>query len=159
MANYLPATYQPNWGYSGNAQQPWPQYPQYQPAQQQSYTGQQATRGMDWVDGEAEAKGRQMPPGTTQYAMWDINEPVIYIKSLNQMGMPNPLRKAHYKLEDDGQNKGQSFDAGSEVKQPDLGEYVRKDDMERMKQELMEAIGSVNAGGTSAAARRSVKGE
>ena len=66
----------------------------------QAYTGNPvATTGMVWVDGEMEAKAKQIPAGALQLAMWDINEPVVYIKSLNPMGIPNPLRKVRYQME------------------------------------------------------------
>lgn len=80
---YLPTPYTPAWN-------PIPQ-PQAQPVQQ----------GLIWVDGEVGAKAYQLPPGwpaNTPLALWDTNDTVIYLKSTNGMGMPNPLQVAEYQL-------------------------------------------------------------
>ena len=160
MANYLPATYQPNWGYSGVGQQVYPQYAQ--PTQQPMSAAQQTQQvnpGLIWVDGEVGAKAYQMPsgwPSNQPIALWDTNDTVIYLKSTNPMGMPNPLQKARYVLEEYKQTGvGKTAIASGDAQ--DMSEYVKKDDMERMKHELMEAINGVNTSGT--AAKRTVKGE
>jgi hypothetical protein len=109
-----------------------------QPAQQ--------TGGLNWVDGEVGAKAYQMPanwPANQPIALWDTNDTIIYLKSINPMGMPNPLQKAHYTLEEyKSATPGQS---GAEA--PDMSQYVRKEDMERMKKELTEAINNVGMSG------------
>ena len=157
MANYLPSNYQPNWGYSGIGQQVYPQYQQQSMGMQP--TGQQTTPqspGLIWVDGEVGAKAYQMPqgwPNGQPIALWDTNDTVIYLKSTNPMGMPNPLQKARYTLEE---QRGASRMSG-ENKAEDLTQYVRKDEMEQMKQELMEAISSM--GTSTGTSRRNVKGE
>ena len=159
MANY-PAPYQGNWNYSGVGQQMYPQYQQSM-AQQPQMSGTMQTQygpGLIWVDGEVGAKAFQMPagwPSNQPIALWDTNDTVIYLKSTNPMGMPNPLQKAHYRLEGNGSERNQAR-SGDEGPKHDMSEYVRKDDMERMKQELMDAINGVN---TSAAARRTAKGD
>lgn len=160
---YLPAAYNPTWNYSGIGQQMYPAYqPQSvmaQPVQPNTQT-QQSGHGLIWVDGEVGAKAYQMPPGwpcNQPIALWDTNDTVIYLKSTNPMGMPNPLQKAHYRLEE-YRNASVSVPAPEQPSMPDMSEYVRKDDMERMKQELMESISSVNASGESGPSRR-VRGE
>ena len=157
--SYLPATYQGNWGYSGVGQQMYPQYQQSMAqANQQVQQGQQNSMGLKWVDGEVGAKAYQLPqgwPANQPIALWDTNDTVIYLKSINPMGMPNPLQKARYTLE--GGNPGEKSQGYSgDTERRDAGEYVKKEDMERMKQELLEAIGSV---GTGAAKKTAVKGE
>lgn len=89
---YLPAPYQPNWntGMTG-----------YQNIPQQMMASQEET--MRWVDGEAAAKAYQLPPGlpaNKPIALWDTNDTVIYLKSINPMGMPNPLQKIRYQMEE-----------------------------------------------------------
>lgn len=146
MANsYLPASYQQNWGY-GNPQ---PMYQSYaQPMSQGQYSGMQqsgqGTQGIKWVDGEAEAKGTPIPSGVSQFAMWDINEPVIYIKTLNQMGMPNPMQKAHYKLEQKEQSGNMNSGMSRQEEKEDKSEYVTKADFENMKNELKELLNQSN---------------
>lgn len=151
MANYLPATYNPSWGYSGVGQQMYPNYQQQSMAQQPQQTQQTGT-GLIWVDGEVGAKAYQLPanlPPNQPIALWDTNDTVIYLKSVNPMGMPNPLQKAHYRLEEyKSTNPAQSGDVS-----PDMTMYVRKDDMERMKQELMDAISNVNTAGKRTTAK------
>ena len=136
MANYLPATYQNGWSY-GNTQPMYQSYGQGNNMNQQQYPSQQmsGTQGMKWVDGEAEAKGTPIPAGASQFAMWDINEPIIYIKSLNQMGMPMPMQKARYTLEKPKQMSGEESKP-----QENKSEYVTRDDLEQMKTELKELL-------------------
>ena len=164
MPNY-PVPYQNNWGMNVGQQM----YPQYQaqmlPQSQQMTSGtHQGGPGLIWVDGEVGAKAYQMPSGwpcNQPIALWDTNDTVIYLKSTNPMGMPNPLQKAHYTLEERrGASPARSGDAESAIPVPDLSEYVRKDDMDRMKQELMDAINSVNTSSAASTARKTTaKGE
>lgn len=134
---YLPATYQP-YGYGGIGQQ---MYPQAQTAPVIPQT--QTNGGLIWVDGEVGAKAYQLPAGTPAnqpVALWDTNDTVIYLKSINPMGMPNPLQKAHYTLEE---HKG-TGPARSGAEAPDMTQYASKTDLESMKQELMDAINGIS---------------
>lgn len=149
MPSYLPSTYQPSW-YGNVGQQ---MYPQYQNQQSQAAQPMQAqhTGGLIWVDGEVGAKAYQMPaglPANQPIALWDTNDTVIYLKSINPMGMPNPLQKAHYTLEEH-RGTGPATSGAAEPEHHDMTQFVRKEDMERMKQELMDAISSVNTSGAS----------
>ena len=157
-------------GYQNNMYSGYQMYPQpgYQ-MPQQSF-GQTQGQGIDWVDGEAAARAMQLPAGVSQHAMWDINEPVIYLKSVNSMGMPNPLRKIRYTMEDVQQSGGGQSQAmltsGTEehtatdmsqyVRKDEANGFVRKDDLEKMKTELMESIQGI---GTGTAVKRGAKGE
>lgn len=82
------------------------QYPQMsyaQPAQmpvQQPQPTPMQNNGMIWVDGEIGAKAYQLNGQTGPVALWDTNDTVIYLKSVNQMGMPNPLQKIRYQMEE-----------------------------------------------------------
>ena len=157
-------------GYQNNMYSGYQMYPQpgYQ-MPQQSF-GQTQSQGIDWVDGEAAARAMQLPAGVSQHAMWDINEPVIYLKSVNSMGMPNPLRKIRYTMEDvsqsgTGQSQAMLTSGTDEHTATDMSQYVRKDeangfarkdDLEKMKTELMESIQGI---GTGTAVKRGTKGE
>lgn len=151
---YNPALYG-NYGMYGN---PYGQFPQ-QTTQQASYTPVQPTQGMVWVDGETEAKGKQIPAGATQFAMWDINEPVIYIKSLNQMGIPNPLRKIHYKMEEQSPTQTGTSNLMSGEEEKDGTAYVKRDELQTMKDEIMQAIREMKPDSASSARRTTAKGE
>ena len=128
-------------------------YGGYQQLQQTGFYPQQATPGMVWVDGEMEAKARPIPAGASQFAMWDINEPVIYIKSLNPMGIPNPLRKIHYQV-DEQQKSGESRLMSGEEEKNDTAQYVSRDELQSMKDEIVQAIREMKE-----PAKRTVKGE
>ena len=163
MPNY-PVPYQNNWGYSGAiGQQVYPQYQNQSMMQQpqQNVNAQAGDHGLKWVDGEIGAKAFQMPAGwppNQPIALWDTNDTVIYLKSINPMGMPNPLQRARYELE--GMKSGekrQGFSGDTEPK-PDMSEYVKKEDLERMKQDLMDTIGQMQTSGTCVN-RRSTKGD
>lgn len=130
-------------------------YPQQiQPTQpmQQSYGQAFTIKGeIEWVDGEVGAKAYQIPAGMTKpVALWDTNDTVIYLKSMNPYGIPNPIKKIHYQMEEDGPQKRQEqgrLESGdtAPTQQPaqDMSEYVRKDDLEAMKSELKQAIQSI----------------
>ena len=98
-------------GFSTPYQQPWPYQqnvgaPQYQqrqwqlpyynpavsqaqyPTQQQGYSAQQQG-GMYWVQGEAGAKAfSNLQPGVP-VALWDSEESVVYIKTVDNTGKPS----------------------------------------------------------------------
>lgn len=129
-------------------------YPQsMQVMQPQSYGQAPAVKGeIEWVDGEVGAKAYQIPAGMTKpVALWDTNDTVIYLKSVNQYGIPNPIQKIHYRMEEmvpkymgKDQAKLESGDAQPETK-PDMTGYVRKDELDAMKEELKEAIRSMQS--------------
>lgn len=130
-------------------QQMYPQSMQgMQGMQPQIYGQTPAVKGeIEWVDGEVGAKAYQVPAGMTKpVALWDTNDTVIYLKSVNQYGIPNPIQKIHYRMEEmvpkymgQDQAKLESGDAQTETK-PDMTGYVRKDELDAMKEELKEAI-------------------
>lgn len=121
-------------------------YMPYQPVQQQMPVQQSYAPGpacaMAWVDGEIEARGRQMPQGVTQFAMWDTNRQVIYLKSLNQMGMPNPMQILHYTMEEQqsmlpaGQSGESGAQGNSSGNQTDTSQFVTKQDLEQLRNEI-----------------------
>lgn len=154
---YNPGMYNP-YGMTNNS---YGQYPQQSSMQQASYAPMQTSMGMVWVDGEAEAKGKQIPAGATQFAMWDINEPVIYIKSLNPMGIPNPLRKIHYQVEEMQMPMKQSGTTNlmsSEEEKEDTAQYVKRDELQSIKEEIMQAIRESKTDPTTSK-RATAKGE
>lgn len=152
MPNY-PVPYQNNWGYNSVGQQMYPQYQQayaQQPQVQQAMQNQSGM-GIKWVDGEVGAKAFQMPAGwppNQPIDLWDTNDTVIYLKSINPMGMPNPLQKARYELE--GMKTGEKTTgySGDAEQKHDMSQFVKKEDLEKMKQDLIDTIGQMNTSGT-----------
>lgn len=106
-----------------------------------SYQPQQ-TMGLIWVDGEQAAKSYQLPagwPANTPLALWDSNETTIYLKSVNGMGMPNPLQIAHYELiertgfsgmSSAGEERGKAWD--EEMK----ALYASKEELKTLREEI-----------------------
>ena len=122
--------------YSGSV---YPTYPNYvQPAQSYAVAPQaqaNAVPGMIWVDGEVGAKAFQMPAGVSgPIALWDMNAPVVYLKSVNQMGMPNPLQKINYQMEETPQQ--QILPVGQSGMQPTNTDYATKDDLNAMRNDI-----------------------
>ena len=108
------------------------QYPynMYQPAQ--SFT--QNVKSMEWVDGEVGAKAFQMPqgwPAETPIVLWDNSDKKIYLKSWNQMGMPNPMQELTYEIKE---RTNPALLPGNIS--GDMSQYVTKEDLEQFKQEL-----------------------
>ena len=140
---YNPGLYYPQNNYSYGQQ-----YPMQNIPQTPNYTA--PVKGtIEWVDGEVGAKAVQIPVGTTTpVALWDTNEPVIYVRSMNQMGMPNPIKRIRYTVEED--TPRQSGDmaklTGGESK-PDMSEYVRKDELSEIKDELLKSIREIGSAG------------
>ena len=139
--NTLPTSYNP---YPINSYQQ--QYTQAIPQSYQAQPQQTTMTGICWVDGEVGAKAQQLPPGwdtTKPFPMWDTNDQIIYLKSFNAMGMPNPLTKLHYTIEEPSRQapmmSSQAQALPSDTHQ-DMSQYVRRDELERMKEELKEAI-------------------
>ena len=126
-----------------------PQYPQASYAQPQ-----QARVGIEWVDGEVGAKAFQLPagwPANAPMPLWDTNDTVIYLKSINQMGMPNPLQKVRYTMEEAPKKApAMSSQAALPEGMPDMSDFVRKDDLERMKEELKAAMAEAKGARTNA---------
>lgn len=137
---YYPAPY-----YSQNFNSQYPaSYQQAPMNNQMSYAPpqQQAGPGWIWVDGEIGARAYQIPPGTAPgvtIPLWDTNDMVIYLKSLNAMGMPNPIQKLRYYPEENQQQKRISGDEKPEEK-PDESKFVTKDEFEQMKREIEEIL-------------------
>lgn len=109
---------------------------------------QQTATGIIWVDGEVGAKAYQLPAGwapNTPLPLWDTNDTIIYLKSTNPMGMPNPLQKIHYTMEDMPkgpmmQTSGTAALPAGDAHDRETGDFVTKDDLERMKQEIRETL-------------------
>lgn len=107
------------------------QYPynMYQP--NQSYTPN--IKSMEWVDGEVGAKAFQMPqgwPAETPIVLWDNSEKKIYLKSWNQMGMPNQMQELTYEIKERTNPAllPQSISGDTQ--------YVTKQDFEQLKEEM-----------------------
>lgn len=112
-------------------------------AQNVSYQPANTMAGICWVDGEVGAKAQQLPPGwdtSKPYPMWDTNDQIIYLKSFNAMGMPNPLTKLHYTIEEPSRQAPMMSSQANLPACADMGGYVKKEDLEQMKEEIKAMI-------------------
>ena len=117
------------------------QYPynMYQP--NQSYSSN--LKSMEWVDGEVGAKAFQMPqgwPAETPIVLWDNSEKKIYLKSWNQMGMPNPMQELDYEIKE----RTNPALLPSNISGAEASNYVTKEDFDQLKQELKNMISNMN---------------
>ena len=153
---YSPYPAYPNNSYQQQYSQAGAQQNPYQP-QPQSYSAQQQPVGIVWVDGEVGAKAYQLPagwPANAPMPLWDTNDTIIYLKSINQMGMPNPIQKIRYTMEDQprvapAMQSNQAMLPGGSYQDSqhgqDMSQYVRRDELEQMKDELKNAISAASA--------------
>lgn len=100
---------------------------------------------MKWVDGEIGAKAFQMPTGwpvNKPIALWDSTDTVIWLKSWNQMGMPNPMQKLKYEMQEQQTPAlpGNSASTKPEETLPDMSKYVTKEDLSELKNELRNML-------------------
>ena len=161
MPSYNPYPYAANSYMQTYPQQNQPQYSQ-QPSANYAAT-QQSMTGILWVDGEVGAKAFQLPtgwPANTPLPLWDTNDTIIYLKSTNQMGMPNPLQKVHYTMDEVPKAPMQAsgtmaLPSGDQGHDP--SNYATKDDLERMKEEIRATVTEAMAQSTPA--KRGTKNE
>ena len=128
MPAYYNNPYLPQTGYGQGYQ-----YQSYSPSQPSSTP----YKVMEYVDGEIGAIAYQLPPGwpaNTFFPLWDVKNETIYFKSINPMGMPNPIQKARFKFETAPENST----SGS----ADTTQYVTKQDLEQLKEEMQQLFRS-----------------
>ena len=121
----------------------WPMQPLY------GATMPQTPRGIDWVEGEVGARAFQIPagwPANAPIALWDSTDQVIYLKSVNQMGMPNPMQKLRYTMEE----TPAALPAGQSgaMQAPDMSQYATKDELEKIRQEMQRLQPQNNQNGS-----------
>lgn len=161
MMNYpgnmaYPALYQNGSYAQGN---PISQQPYMQQSQPSYPASSSMSAGIHWVDGEVGAKAFQLPagwPANTPIDLWDTNDCVIYLKSINQLGMPNPLQKVHYTMDEPQQQSNLMTGNSNSVMSSD---YVTKEDMKNMEDRLMSAFSSSNASSSNTGDRRMSNGQ
>lgn len=130
------------YSYYGGNQYPYSQY------------YQQPVEYIKWVDGEVGAKAFQKPadlsPGAS-IPLWDSSAQKIYIKSWNQIGMANPLCEIDYTIKEPQLNitQGMSSSNGGV-------EYASKEDLQRLKEEILSAINERGGNGGSRNGKSSV---
>ena len=125
--NYFPQNYYPQ--YYGNQQMP-----QNAP-QMASNASQTAGSGIIWVQGEASAKAYPVASGQSVLLM-DSEDSVMYIKSTDQSGMPQPRRIFDYKERTQAHNAPVSPSKPSE-------EYVSRKEFEAFRDDVRKEISGI----------------
>ena len=120
--NNYPQYYQPN---------------QFQYSQQAPNTQQVQSNNLIWVQGENSAKSYPVSAGQSMLLM-DSENPVMYIKSTDQSGMPLPLRIFDYK-----ERLKESVEPAKTVAEPKV-DYISRDEFEALREELRAEIRQAN---------------
>lgn len=119
------------YGSYGTVMQPMPQ--SYAPAPQ----SMPMSSNVIPVDGEVGAKAYMVPNGSTgPIALWDTNDNVIYLRTFNAAGMPNPLKKLRY-VEEEPVNVLPSGQSGT-AQSVDTSKFATKDDFESLRNEIRQ---------------------
>lgn len=156
MANYPgynPNYFGPSYGmnqtpvqYSGSV------YPQMQQSMQVVQPQQPVNQNpmMPWVDGEMAARAYSVPasqPLGQPYPLWDTNDKIIYLKTLDQFGRPMPLIKVRYWFEEQ-EKLPQNTSGATETTTPavDTSNFVTKSDFDELKNELRKLVNNQNGG-------------
>ena len=142
MPNYVNPYYQTINGMNSNYMQP-----NIMPMAQQSYATVPQSAPMQsnvvgyQVDGEMAAKAYMIPAGTSgPIALWDLNENVFYMRSFNNAGMPNPLKKYRFYEEEISTNLPAGQSGATQI---DPDKYVTKDDFESLRNEIKQLSGAI----------------
>lgn len=112
--------------YYGNQQMP------LQASQMASNAQQVSGGGIIWVQGENAAKAYPVASGQSVLLM-DSEDSIMYIKSTDQSGMPQPLRVFEYKEKTQGNNSPVAASKPSE-------EYVSRKEFEAFRSDVMKEI-------------------
>lgn len=123
-------------------------YPQFYPsAQPQFYQQQMATpnhgTGITWVQGEASAKSYPVSAGQSILLM-DSENPIMYIKSTDQSGMPLPLRIFDYK-----ERTQERQEHSQTVAEPKM-DYISRNEFDAFKDEIRAELKQANKPNTVA---------
>lgn len=161
--NVYPATYQPNWYYQPQQTTAQPMYGQYrnwsQPVSAPTPQNVQPRNGsMIWVQGEAGARAfSDIQPGVP-VALWDSENQVIYIKTIDNTGKPSMTildykersqdatkggePKIEYATKEQVDSMNNQFQSISE-KLNSLGVYATKDQFEQLSVHLDDLSGQI----------------
>lgn len=138
----MPTYYNP---YAQNAQLYGQNYPAYSTtsyqAPVQNVQQMPMLRNMEWVEGEIGARAFQIPagwPANVPIALWDNTDKVVYFKSINPLGAPNPLQKARYTFEEPSGGYLPQDMSGAQAPNMDMSQFVTKQDLDQLRQDIQK---------------------
>ena len=112
--------------------------PQFIPQQVQNTANQQqTTNNLIWCQGEASAKSYPVSAGQSILLM-DSENPVMYIKSTNQSGMPLPLRIFDYK-----ERSKEPVEHAQTVAEPKV-DYISRNEFDTFKEEIKNELKQIS---------------
>lgn len=121
-------------------------YPNIQPAYQMPQNASQmpqnalpnSSNGITWVQGESAAKSFPVAAGQSVLLM-DSESSSFFIKSMDQSGMPLPLRIFDY-----SERKSDHSESG--IGKSNNSDYVSRQEFDAFKQEMMKSISDIEKG-------------
>ena len=111
--------------------------PQFVPQVQNTNNQQQTTNNLIWCQGEASAKSYPVSAGQSLLLM-DSENPVMYIKSTDQSGMPLPLRVFDYK-----ERSKESVEHAQTVAEPKV-DYISRNEFDTFKEEIKNELKQIS---------------
>lgn len=93
----------------------------------------QITNDINWVQGEGDAKSRPVAAGHSVIFM-DSEDSVFYIKTVDQSGMPQPLRVFEYK------ERRMQERSSAEASTPPVPDVVTRDEFNALAQKVDQII-------------------
>lgn len=152
----MPAYYNPNNFYPATYVNPYASGFYQQMPQQTIPSGQSSTNQyMINVDGEGSARAWQpqnaLGPNTI-VPLWDLDGQHVYFKSTDAYGRLNPIRKGRVVFDDEQPvlnqgNSGANVPPQQQAPSIDASQFVTKQDLDSLKQELRSMIGQRNQNG------------
>lgn len=143
----MPTNYNP---YLQNFQSAYPTYGSYAPAPAVVAPVQPARPAMPGnvlgyqVDGEVGAKAFPFQNGSNEpLVLWDMNDSVFYLRSYNQAGFPNPLKRYRFTEEEMPQSLPAGM-SGNSMANADMSQMASRNEMDELRKEVQRLTALVN---------------
>jgi len=106
----------------------------YQPNQYPTQIQPQQNNSLAWIQGgEASANAYPVAPGMRMW-LFDRDEPIFFIKTMDNSGMPQPLRIFDYKERNNASN------SVAQAQTTENTDYVSRSEFDSFKSEITQAL-------------------
>lgn len=96
------------------------------------------------VDGEVGAKAFPFQNGSNEpLVLWDMNDSVFYLRSYNQAGFPNPLKRYRFVEEEMPQALPAGM-SGNSMANTDMSQMATRNEMDELRKEVQRLTALVN---------------
>lgn len=92
------------------------------------------SNGIVWVNSRAEADNYLVAPGNA-VALWDANDPLVYLRQADNTGKPSTTV---YELVE--RDPGKRQDPKKEMQLPDFSQFLKREEVEKVVEEMVENI-------------------